>query len=304
MTGASGFIGRALIRELLENDYFVYALVREHSLPELLLSKQCCPLVTDLTQTSKYDSLLDIKHVDVIFHLAWMGVSGKAKADTEVQLKNVQFTLDLLEMSEKWGCKRFVATGSLMELEVASSLLKPCSLGQDYLYGAGKAIAHAMSEIIGRKSGVEVIWPIITNAYGVGETNLRMINSTILKCLNNEEVFFTEGKHNYDFIYVDDVAKALRLLAEKGHAGKQYIIGSGHARPLKEFLLEMQAEIAPEIPFVFGKIPYKGNNVPIIFFDTTELEKDTGFRPEISFREGCRRTYEWWKRKKNSGSGL
>ena len=52
---------------------------------------------------------------------------------------------------------------------------------------------------------------------------------------------FTAGTQNYDFVYIDDVARAFRLIGEKGKPFHEYLIGSSTARPLKEFLLEMKA---------------------------------------------------------------
>ncbi|HIU25480.1 MAG TPA: NAD(P)-dependent oxidoreductase, partial [Candidatus Copromorpha excrementigallinarum] len=69
--------------------------------------------------------------------------------------------------------------------------------------------------------------------------------------------------------------------------------GSGNARPLKEFLLEMKGSIAPELDFIFGDIPFTGVNQPLEDFDCSLTEKDTGFKAEVSFGEGCRKTMEW-----------
>jgi len=86
-----------------------------------------------------------------------------------------------------------------------------------------------------------------------------------------------------------------RLIAENGKPFHEYLIGSSTARPLKEFLLEMKQSIAPDLDFVFGDIPFTGIDLPLSRFDCGQTERDTGFRAEISFAEGCRRTCEWWK---------
>ena len=62
-----------------------------------------------------------------------------------------------------------------------------------------------------------------------------------------------------------------------------------------EILLEMKAAIAPELDFIFGDIPFTGIDLPLSKFDCSQTEADTGFRAEISFAEGCKRTMEWWK---------
>ena len=125
-----------------------------------------------------------------------------------------------------------------------------------------------------------------------------MVNTTIQKCIRRESPQFTAGTQNYDFVHIDDVARAFRLIAERGKPFHENLIGSSAARPLKEFLLEMQAAVAPDIPFLFGAVLFTDVDLPLSEFDCSQTEADTGFRAEISFAEGCRRTMEWWKRLK------
>ena len=73
------------------------------------------------------------------------------------------------------------------------------------------------------------------------------------------------------------------------------MIGSGHARPLKEFILEMQRVCAPDSEPLFGDIPFTGTNMPLSQFDTTQTEQDTGFVPEVNFAQGTKMTMEWLK---------
>ena len=158
-----------------------------------------------------------------------------------------------------------------------------------------KLIAHVMCMSVAAQIGIDLIWPEITNAYGVGERSPRMINTTIQKCIRGEAPQFTAGTQNYDFVYIDDVARAFRLIGENGKPFHEYLIGSSTARPLKEFLLEMKAAIAPELDFIFGDIPFTGIDLPLSKFDCSQTEADTGFRAEIGFAEGCKRTMQWWK---------
>ena len=88
------------------------------------------------------------------------------------------------------------------------------------------------------------------------------------------------------------------LIADKGVDGKNYTIGSGDAKKLKEFI-KVVGEVAnsmhdgPEVPLGFGKITSNVVSLPIETFDITDLIADTGFKPSISFEDGIRRTAEW-----------
>ena len=167
--------------------------------------------------------------------------------------------------------------------------------GLPYIYGAGKLIARSICKPIANSLDIDLCWAVITNAYGAGEFSPRFVNSTIRKIIAGEPLQFTAATQNYDFIYIDDVARAFEAIGEYGIANKEYTIGSGNARPLKEFILEMQNELAPEAKPIFGDVPFTGVNMPLEPFDTTDIETDCHFKPEISFAEGTRLTMEWIK---------
>lgn len=296
ISGANGFVGGALVRELLKYDYEIYALDRDGCSGNLPDSDRVHFLPCELSEMASLKDKLPKINYDSFFHFAWMGNAGPARADTWLQLQNAQWTVDALRVAKDLGCKRFLCAGSIMEHETMAAVYtqgnKP---GLGYIYGGGKLIAHAMCMAVAADIGIDLIWPEITNAYGVGEQSPRMINTTIQKCLRGESPQFTAGTQNYDFVYIDDVARAFRLIGEKGKPFHEYLIGSSTARPLKEFLLEMQRAIAPDLEFHFGSVPWTGIDLPLNKFDCSETEADTGFRASISFGEGCKRTAEWWK---------
>lgn len=300
ITGATGFVGRAVLSELLRNDYKVYAVVREgkeHTLPH---ESNCVPVVCSLDNISSLKSEFTNCTIDVMYHFAWAGVSGAQRADINTQLVNAKWTVDAVLFAKDIGVKKMVCAGSIMEHELMSTAYTQGARPPlAYVYGAGKVAAHTMSKCIAASVGQDLIWATITNTYGVGEDSPRLINATLKKCLCNESPRFTSGTQRYDFVYIDDVARAFRLIGERGKPFNDYLIGSGNAKSLKEFLLEMQQEIAPEIPFIFGEIPYKGVDLPPEVYDCSQTERDTGFKASVSFGKGCRLTYDWLKEKVN-----
>ncbi len=296
VTGANGFIGSAVVRELLANCIPVCAIVRNHhrdKLPEHpLLTVVSC----GLEEIAKLPDLVEADRYDIFYHFAWAGSAGPARADTALQLNNAQWTVEALRAAKALGCVRFLCAGSIMEHEtMAAAYTAGNRPGMAYIYGGGKTIAHIMCMSVAANIGIDLIWPEITNAYGVGELSPRMVNTTLQKCLRGESPQFTAGTQNYDFVYIDDVARAFRMIGEDGKPFHEYLIGSSTARPLKEFLLEMKGAVAPDLEFIFGDIPYTGVNLPIDRFDCSKTERDTGFRAKIGFAEGCQKTMEWLK---------
>lgn len=297
VTGANGFVGSALVRDLLDHNYQVCAIGHNGHRENLPFDSRIYFVSLELAQIKELPNILPKQRYDVLFHLAWAGSAGSSRADTVLQLHNAQWTVDVLYAAEKLNCKRVLCAGSITEHEaIAAAYAQGNQPGMGYVYGAGKVAAHIMCMSVAAQIGIELIWPEITNAYGIGERSPRLVNTTIQKCLRNETPQFTAGTQNYDFVYITDVARAFRLIGERGKPFHEYLIGSSFARPLKEFLLEMQKEIAPELKFQFGNVPFTGVDLPLSRFDCTQTEADTGFRAKVSFAEGCRRTMEWWKK--------
>lgn len=296
ITGADGFVGSYTVQCFLENGVTVLALdmgdvpnrLQEH---KNLVYKKC-----DITDIASMKDMIPKGKYDTFVHFAWAGSAGPARVDYNLQMQNALNTVECMKVAKELGCTRFVCAGSIMEYEVeAATHAQGSKPGMGYIYGMGKHIAHCMCKSVAVEIGIELLWPMITNAYGVGELSPRFVNTTLRKIINNEPLQFTAATQNYDFVYVSDVAMAFYLVAEKGKPFCEYMIGSGNARPLREFILEMQQACAPEATPLFGDVPFTGTNMPLSVFDTHDLETDCGYKPEVSFADGTRMTMEWLK---------
>lgn len=81
-----------------------------------------------------------------------------------------------------------------------------------------------------------------------------------------------------------------------------YPLGSGKARPLKEYFECIKNYINPSLKLGFGEKPYVLNQVMLLCADNTVLKNDTGFEPEYTFEEGIRETIEWAKNRVQKGN--
>lgn len=296
ITGADGFVGSYTVECFLQNGVNVLALDIGETAHRLKKSDALTYMQCDVSDTAAMLKKIPHGVYDTFIHFAWAGSAGPARVDYNLQMQNALNTVECMKAAKELGCTRFVCAGSIMEYEVEAAIHSQGSKpGMGYIYGMGKHIAHCMCKSVAVDIGIELVWPMITNAYGVGELSPRFVNTTLRKIINGEPLQFTAATQNYDFVYITDVARAFYLIAKNGKPFCEYMIGSSNARPLKEFILEMQRECAPNATPIFGDVPFTGTNMPLSTFDTSHTERDCGFKAEVSFAEGTRMTMDWLK---------
>ncbi|MGI0528407.1 NAD-dependent epimerase/dehydratase family protein [Treponema socranskii] len=301
ITGGDGFVGSYTTEYFLNQGLEVLVLSRAEAPKRLSKHPNLSYLCCDLSNPETLIKYIKAEKYDTFIHFAWQASAGVGRMDYNLQVQNAIDTVECMKVAKKLGCRRFLCAGSIMEKEVTAVVEDQGSRpGMAYIYGMGKYMAHCMCKSVAADIGIDLIWPMITNAYGIGETSPRMLNSTLRKIINGEPLQFTAATQNYDFVYVTDVAKAFYLIAKNGKPFCEYMVGSGNARPLKEFLLEMQQTLVPERKCLFGNIPYTGKNMPLETFDVTQTEKDCKFKAEVSFSDGIRMTMNWLKQFKNN----
>lgn len=296
ITGADGFVGSNTVEYFVSQGVNVLALDIGESPRRLKVGENLSYMQMDVTDIKKLLSEVEKDKYDTMVHFAWAGSAGPERVNYNLQMQNAINTVEIMKAAKELGCKRFVCAGSIMEKEVVAAVdTQGTRPGMAYIYGMGKLIAHHMCKCVAAEIDIELVWPMITNAYGAGEFSPRFVNTTIRKIINKEPLQFTSGTQNYDFVYVTDVAKAFYLISKNGKPFCEYMIGSLNAKPLREFVTEMVSSLDPEAKPVFGDVPFTGTNMPLEAFDTADTINDTGFKAEISFAEGARMTMEWMK---------
>lgn len=294
ITGADGFVGSHVTECFLKHGVEVLAVGRR-ARPQRLQKHVLMKYVqADLFNINEFQKKVLDKNYDVMLHFAWDGSSGDRRGDCNLQLENAKVASELVHFAKKIGCSRFIGAGSIMEYEVEKAIASSdIVMNQNFYYNMGKLLAHIMCKIEAEKCGIELVWGIITNAYGEGEFSPRFINSTIKKMLGGKELEFTSATQNYDFIYVDDLAEAFYAITVLGKPGENYLLGSGEAKPLKEFIYQIRKIVNSESVLKFGGAGKVGINLPIEFYSIDKLVADTGFKSEVDFEEGIRKTMKW-----------
>lgn len=289
--GATGAIGIALIKELIEENIEILVITRNDSERNDNIPRH--PLVT--LEYCSLDGLNELqnttgKSYDVFYYFAWMGTTGEGRHDMYLQNMNIKFALDAVGVAKRLGCKKFVGAGSQAEYGRVEGVLKPeTPVFPENGYGIAKLCAGLMTREYAHQLGMEHIWVRILSVYGPNDGSQSMVMSTINKLRNNEVPKFTKGEQMWDYLYSGDAAKAFRLIGEKGIDGKVYVLGSGEVRPLAEYIKEIQCIVNPESEIALGEIPYGEKQVMYLQADVSELEKDINWKAEIEFSDGIRK---------------
>lgn len=288
ITGATGAVGIALIKELVSHDVEVLVFCREGSkrnaqIPEhKLVKKKYCSL-SELATVQNDTG----KDYDCFYHFAWEGTTGTARNDMYLQNQNVKYALDAVAAAKRFGCHTFIGAGSQAEYGRVEGILKPDTpTFPEMGYGIGKLCAGQMTREYAHQLGIKHIWTRILSIYGPNDGAQSMVISTINKLKNGEVPQFTKGEQMWDYLYSGDAAEAFRLLGERGIDGKIYVLGSGTARPLAEYIKDIRNIVKPNAEVDLGAIPYSERQVMHLQADVDELHNDTGWTAHTTFTEG------------------
>ncbi|MBE6101403.1 MAG: NAD(P)-dependent oxidoreductase [Selenomonas ruminantium] len=294
VTGGSGVIGTALIKRLVKEGIKVYAVCRHESsrnvnIPsnELVTRVEC-----DIGNLQKLPGLIDAK-ADAFFHLAWTGTTGQSRMDMYIQNNNVRYALDSVKAAHALGCSVYVGAGSQAEYGPVSDIMKPDTPVQPISgYGMAKLCAGQMTRFMCKDLGIRHIWARILSVYGINMPQSSLIMYVISCLLKGDNPALTDGRQIWDYLFAADAAEAIFRMALYGQGGKVYVLGSGEARSMRDYVEEIKSLIDTSAELGFGKILYYKDQAMHLEADISELKKDLEWEPCINFREGISRIIE------------
>lgn len=290
ITGATSMIGLSTLESCLDHDVEkIYAVVRPNStnLNRLPDDKRITIVECDANEYGKLQSLIT-ERCDVFYHFAWRATGAKRNENIEEQINNIQFTVDAVKAANTCGCTKFIGAGSQAEygrLDIdkigVDSLINPTQPYGIAKYAAGK-LAKEKADFL----GIDCVWVRIFSIYGKYDKPSTLVSSTIAKMKTEGRIPFTQGVQRWDYLYSKDAGEAFYAIGDKSNGSKVYCLGSGVARPLKEYILIMKNLINQNVELGFGDIPYGKYPVMNLCADISDLQNDTGWTPRISFKDG------------------
>lgn len=295
VTGSSGFLGNYLVNELLAENYEVWAILRDDKkINELAWIQRVHTVFCELNIISNLPSRIKERGFDCFFHLAWSGSFGTDRENYELQMQNAAAAGNAALVAAELGCRRFVGAGSVTELMYGPYFQTDGSKPEMVsCYAIGKMAAEYICRSVCTAKNIDYIWSYISNFYGVGDKTNNFINFLSQSYLRGTSPALTSGNQLADFMYVTDVAYALRLLGESGKVGCCYYVGNGHPKPLKQYVLAIRDAINPALETGLGCKEFRGLNIDFSKIDMGKLERDTGFKAQIPFEQGMIKAIEW-----------
>lgn len=321
VTGGAGFIGSALVRHLMQDvhcevlviDCLTYAGTMT-SLSEVAGSKNFRFLNADVADQQRMVAAVEAFHPDCIFHLAAESHVDRSIAAAGAFIHtNVVGTYSLLEAARQFWTglslvdrERFrfvhVSTDEVYgSLGANGRFYETTAYDPSSPYAASKAASDHLAVAWHRTYGLPTIVSNCSNNYGPFQFPEKLIPLMILNALEGRELPIYGSGHNVrDWLFVDDHARALQLIARKGRPGQKYNVGSRNERrnidvvvQICALLDELRPKGAPHDRLIRFVTDRPGHDARYAI-DATRLECELGWQAEEDFHSGLTRTVLWY----------
>ena len=296
VTGASGFLGAALVQRLIAEDVHVAVLQRGRDPGRRLhawLDRIEILTATKNSPASLRAALLCWKP-DTVFHLGWGGVGSSHRNDALLQYANVEHAVQLATLCVKCGVEHFVGAGSQAEYGPRTGeTFETERPAPTTMYGAAKLSAGILTERLCELGGVKHSWLRLFSLYGPDDNPDWMIPSLIRQLGKGERPALTQGEQLWDYLYVDDAAAAFAAAA-KARVRGLHNLGSGVAIPLRGLIERIRDSINPSLELGFGEIPYRPDQVMHLQANIDKLKANAAWAPETPLETGLSATIDWF----------
>jgi nucleoside-diphosphate-sugar epimerase len=303
VTGAAGFLGSHLVPRLIEAGAEVCVLDQPNARRWSILERSdlAAALRADVRSLGQpvHDAVLG--DIDVVFHLAAVGVVGDGGDIRELVAANIDGTMAALLAAHRLG-SRLVYCGSCFEYGAGARWAEDAMPAPTTEYGASKAGGWLLANAFARRTGIEVVSVRPFTMYGPMEPPGRLVPSVVRHALAGHPIELTPGDQARDFVYVEDVADAFVAAATTDAAvGGTFNICTGSAATVRHVVQRVLECTGSRSEARFGALSYRSTELTILSGDPARARDVLGWRSRVSLDEGLTRTIAWFR---SVGTGL
>ena len=264
LTGATGFVGRHILKALLDKGCDVRVIVRSaKKIAEEDSSRIHSVILTDNLFLESDQFLLEaFAGVDTVIHAAWY-VKHQDYLTSDINLECLQGTLNIARVAASANIKRFVGIGTCLEYRLTDQGISvDDKLEPKFLYAACKA---SVFMILGQifKNQIDFLWCRIFYLHGEGESESRLFSYIRQKLIEKQPVHLTDGRQIRDYLDVKIASQDIVRLALGKRAGV-FNICSGVGKTVREIALEIAVPFGLVELLKFGEAPPKKDDHKII----------------------------------------
>ena len=302
VTGGAGFLGSYLVKKLKEKGCNHIFIPRAKDY--------------DLRREEAVQKLFRDAHPDIIIHLAAVvgGIGANKQRPGQFFYDNIKMGIELIEQSRLHKVEKFVGIGTICAYPKYTPVpFKEEDLWNGYPeetnapYGLAKKMMLVQLQAYRQQYGFNGIYLLPVNLYGPRDNfepaSSHVIPALIRKCYeaikdNKDEItVWGTGKATREFLYVEDCAEAIVLATERYEKPEPVNIGSGFEISIKDLV-----KLISDLMGFKGKIIWdktKPDGQPRRRLDTSRAEKEFGFKATTDFKEGLRKTIDWFKKQQS-----
>lgn len=293
VTGASGFVGSAVVRACTAAGHETVAVVRDAgSAWRLAGITGLTVLEADLREPTRMREVALGTRPDLALHLAWS--IGPDVHDSPANVDCLGGSLALLRGLDEAGCRRVVFTGTYLEHAPSEhDLAETSPIAPQNLYAVVKHALHEVARAYAHARGLQFAWARLFNLYGPREHAWPLVPTVIRTLRAGLPCELSDGAQVRAYLHVDDAARALLAIGLAAEGG-DFNVGGAEPLSVRELVTRVGTRLGHPELLRFGARPRSPHDTERAVADIRRLRELTGFAPKVTLDAGLAETIAWW----------